>query len=275
MELFLFFPQTGLTVEQVVQRAQAAERAGFSGLALMDHLVTPQAEHLELLEAMTLATWVAAKTTTLRIGHLVLCDAFRHAAVLAKQVATIDQASQGRFDLGLGTGSWPAELTDFGISQNGPGARVTRLEETLQLLRGLWADDSDPRQAPVPRPAPPVVIGGTGPRVLGLVSKYADWWNLAAPDLHRLDELRPLVGPARVSVQQMVALDVTGADRGAALDRARRRYAQFGDGLIGGGVQEVGDHLGRLADRGVERTYLWLSDPRPDVIEELGDGLRS
>ena len=69
---------------------------------------------------MGVATWVAAKTERLRIGHLVLCDAFRHPAVLAKQAVTVSEASDGRFELGLGAGSWPAEFARFDVGQQDP-----------------------------------------------------------------------------------------------------------------------------------------------------------
>jgi alkanesulfonate monooxygenase SsuD/methylene tetrahydromethanopterin reductase-like flavin-dependent oxidoreductase (luciferase family) len=272
--MYLFLPQTRLAVEQVVRIAQAAQTAGFLGLALMDHLVTPQAEHLDLLEAMTVATWVAARTTTLRIGHLVLCDAFRHPAVLAKQAATLAQASGGRFDLGLGWGSWPAELTAFGITDDGPAGRIARLERTLQLLRELWRPSGSARQSPVPDPVPPLVLGGAGPRLLALVREYADWWNLPAPELHRLDELRDQAGPARISVQQMVAFDPRGSSPGSALALAERRFGQLGQGVVGGGLEQLRDHFGSLAERGVERAYFWLPDPHPEIVDELGTGLR-
>ena len=89
MEFFVFLPQSRMSVEQIVARARAAEQFGYAGMAFMDHLVTPLDETSDIWEAMTLATWVAARTTTLRIGHLVLCDAFRHPAVLAKQATTL------------------------------------------------------------------------------------------------------------------------------------------------------------------------------------------
>lgn len=77
---------------------------------------------------MTVATWVAAQTERLRIGHLVLCDAFRHPAVLAKQALTLSAASDGRFELGLGSGSWPQEFARFGIENaDDAAARTDRL----------------------------------------------------------------------------------------------------------------------------------------------------
>ena len=104
-QFFLFLPQLRFTMADLVDRARAAEAAGFTGIALMDHLSPPLAEDRPMLEAMTAATWLAAATTTLIVSHLVLCDAFRQPAVLARQAVTLDHASGGRFELGIGAGS--------------------------------------------------------------------------------------------------------------------------------------------------------------------------
>ena len=109
-EWFLFLPQVHLSVDGIVERARVAEASGFDGIAFFDHLEMPAAAHQGIWEAFVVATWVAAHTTQLRIGHLVLCDAFRHPAVLAKQAVTLSEASNGRFELGLGSGSWPQEF---------------------------------------------------------------------------------------------------------------------------------------------------------------------
>lgn len=94
-EFFLYLPQMRMDVEAIGERASAAEGSGFTGIAFMDHMVPPLAETSPMLEAMTLATWVAARTTDLVVSHLVLCDAFRHPAVLARQAVTLDHASGG------------------------------------------------------------------------------------------------------------------------------------------------------------------------------------
>ena len=104
-EFFLYLPQMRMDVGAICERALAAERSGFTGIAFMDHLAPPLAESSPMYEAMTLATWVAACTTDLVVSHLVLCDSFRHPAVLARQAVTLDHASGGRFELALGWGS--------------------------------------------------------------------------------------------------------------------------------------------------------------------------
>ena len=115
MQFFLFLPQMRMTMEQLVDRARASEQAGFDGRTGMDHLAPPLAEQHPMYEAFVTNTWVAAHTARIRIGSLVLCDAFRHPAVLAREAVTLDHASLGRFDLGIGWGSWPSELETFGV----------------------------------------------------------------------------------------------------------------------------------------------------------------
>src|SRR5437899_8662538 len=139
-EFHLFLPQLRMTFDEIVERAQAAEEAGFTGIAFMDHLVPPGAEDRPMYEAMTTAALVAARTERLVVGHLVLCDAFRHPAVLARQAVTVDHASGGRFELGIGAGSVPGELETFGVDVG--GSRVDRLRETLEIVTALWREEA-------------------------------------------------------------------------------------------------------------------------------------
>ena len=103
-------------MDAIVERARAAESAGFDGVAVMDHLSPPMAPDQPMFEAMATSAWILANTSRLRAGALVLCDAFRHPAVLAQAAVTLDHASGGRFELGIGAGSVPTELDTFGVS---------------------------------------------------------------------------------------------------------------------------------------------------------------
>src|SRR5437763_2613083 len=141
MEFVLFLPQMRLSFDDLVVRARAAEAAGFVGIAGMDHLAPPLAADRPMYEAMVANTWLAAHTERLRIGSLVLCDTFRHPAVLAREAVSVDHASGGRFELGIGWGSVAAELEGFGVGPIEPAARVQRLRETLEVLRALWAGE--------------------------------------------------------------------------------------------------------------------------------------
>ena len=277
VEWYLFLPQVRLSVADIAERARHAEASGFDGIAFIDHLEAPGLPDENIWEAMAIATWVAAKTERLRIGHLVLCDAFRHPAVLAKQAVTLSDASEGRFDLGLGSGSWPAEFTRFDVGQRDPVARVEQLGRHLALIRQYWGDRSDdagPSQLPNRTHPIPLVLGGSGRRMMELVRRYADWWNLQANHLDRLPWLAPAAGTARVSVQQMVGFVRSGSDPNAVREVSTRRFGHLGSGLVCGDADELIQHFAGLAAQRVERFYVWFADfAIPDSLHEFGESV--
>jgi alkanesulfonate monooxygenase SsuD/methylene tetrahydromethanopterin reductase-like flavin-dependent oxidoreductase (luciferase family) len=269
-----------MTFATVVERARAAEAAGFDSVWLMDHLAAPAATDQDTLEGWTLAAALAARTTTIRIGHLVTCDPFRHPALLAKMAATVDAVSDGRLELGLGWGSVEEELHAFGIGEGSRRDRAARMRESIAILDLMFTGepfDFDgehfqlrgarglPR--PVQQPRPPLHIGGGGPQLtMPLVRDHADWWNCPSYALDRLAELRPLAGPARVSVQHPVALAPDAAGRAETLATAQRRFGSWG-GLVGGSAVELTDALGRDVAAGVEGFVLQFSDfGRPETL---------
>lgn len=274
-EWFVFLPQVRMEIDDIVERAHVAEVTGFDGIAFIDHLEPPGATHQSIWEAMTIATLVAARTERLRIGHLVLCDAFRHPAVLAKQAVTLDAISRGRFELGLGWGSWPAEFDRFGLADgDNPSARVARMDQTLSLLHQYWglAGDDGPVQEPRPARKIPLMIGGTGPKTMNLVRRYADWWNVPSHQFDRLPALLPTVGDIGVSVQQMVGFVGADADRDTVVATSTRRFGHLGSGLVCGDAAELRAHFAGLAAQGVSRFYVWFADfAAPATLTEFAD----
>jgi alkanesulfonate monooxygenase SsuD/methylene tetrahydromethanopterin reductase-like flavin-dependent oxidoreductase (luciferase family) len=275
-EWYLFLPQVRLPVADFVLRARQAEASGFDGLAFIDHLEAPGRPNESIWEAMAIATWVAAKTDRLKVGHLVLCDAFRHPAVLAKQAVTLSEASGGRFELGLGAGSWPAEFTRFDVGQQDPVARVQQLDRNLGLIRQYWADGERESTGQFPQPTHliPLVLGGSGRRMMELVRKYADWWNLQANHLDRLPRLAAAAEPAQISVQQAVGFVRSGSDPDAVREVSTRRFGQLGPGLVCGTAEELIEHFSGLVAQGVERFYVWFADfAAPDSLAEFGESV--
>ncbi|MCV7176903.1 LLM class flavin-dependent oxidoreductase [Mycolicibacterium sphagni] len=272
VEWHLYIPQSRMGIDDLVLRARAAEASAFDGVAFLDHLETPMAPASPIWEAMTTATWVAARTERLRIGHLVLCDPFRAPAVLAKQAVTLAEASGGRFDLGLGSGSMPDELAKFGFGTATGKERVAALEQTLIALRNYW--DGDAAQQPQPSQRIPVLLGGRGPRMLELVRDHADWWNLPATYVDDLPTLLPAIGNARASVQQMVGFIGRDADAEAVTDKSRRRWGHLGPGLVCGRADELIGYFSRLHDQGAQRFYVWFADfAAPESISEFGESV--
>ena len=273
-EWYLFLPQVRVPVHDIVDRARHAEASGFAGIAFIDHLEAPGLPDESIWEAMSVATWVAAKTERLRIGHLVLCDAFRHPAVLAKQAVTLSEASDGRFELGLGSGSWPAEFTRFDVGQQDPVARVKQLESHLDVMGQYWGrgDDATRSQSPLPTHPIPLILGGTGRRMMELVRRYADWWNIPANHIDRLAELAPAAGSARVSIQQMIGFVRKDSDPAKVREVSARRFGNLGSGLVCGDADELSGHFSNLSGQGVERFYVWFADfAAPESLHEFGE----
>jgi alkanesulfonate monooxygenase SsuD/methylene tetrahydromethanopterin reductase-like flavin-dependent oxidoreductase (luciferase family) len=285
MTFHLFLPQMRMSIDTMVERTRAAEAAGFEGIALMDHLAPPLATEHDMWEAMTMAGWLLARTDSLVVGHLVLCDALRHPAVLARQAVTLDHASGGRFELGIGWGSVPEELATYGVGSTEARERVERLGESLEIVRALWTGEpvthegrffelTEAQQRPTPLGKIPIVVGGVGPRTLDLVRRHADWWNVPIHALDKLDERRSRAGDARVSVQNMVALLASEADRGPVTDLLARRFGRtvMATTAVVGTVDEVAEHYRSVAARGIERFYVWFADfAPPDTLRRFGE----
>jgi alkanesulfonate monooxygenase SsuD/methylene tetrahydromethanopterin reductase-like flavin-dependent oxidoreductase (luciferase family) len=157
-----------------------------------------------LLEGWTALTYLAAEYPQFHVGHMVLCQSFRNPALLAKMAATLQYLSDGRFTLSIGAGWHEEEYRAYGYTYPPARERVEQLEETLQIVRAMWTEEQATFQGrhfsvtsahcePRPDPVPPILIGGTGTRMLNLVARRADGWNASwlSPEeyRHRLDVL--------------------------------------------------------------------------------------
>ena len=280
LDFWVFLPQMRMTMDQLVDRARAAEAAGFGGIASMDHMAPPAAESSPMFEAMITNTWLAGRTDRLRVGSLVLCDSFRHPAVLAREAVSIDHASGGRFELGIGWGSVSKELTTFGIGSAEPKARLSRLRESLEIITALWAGEKldyegehftlhGAAQQPGPLGKIPITIGGAGKGTMRLVAAHADWWNMHIGIVDKLEEMRPFSGDARCSLQIQVAFVPPSSSREEIAQAARRR---FGRTPVVGTADELVDYFGSLSERGIERVYVWFCDfAPPETLAAFGE----
>jgi len=282
-EFWLYLPQMRMSFSTITERASAAEQAGFDGIALMDHLAPPALPSAGSYDAMTTAAAIVASTARLKISHLVLCSSFRHPCLLAKEMVSLDHLSGGRFELGIGWGSVPGELSRFGLPVEDPARRSARLEEYLKVLAALFTGQPvdfegdfvtlrGAQLSPLPLAGRiPVLIGGGGARLtMPLVARYADWWNCPGYAFHRFDELRPLAGRARISTQHPVGLAAGPDDVPAVAALAERRFGSWG-GLVVGTAADVAGAFADLRDRGVERFYLQFSDSgTPGTLARFG-----
>ena len=278
----IYLPQLRMSFDRILERTLTAEAAGFDSVWLMDHFTAPAAPEVDTFEGFTVATALAARTSTIRVGHLVLCDPFRHPVLLAKMAATLDVISGGRLELGIGWGSVPTELETYGFGPEPPTTRAAKLRETLEILELMFAGETfdyhgvhyELRRA-IGRPVPqqtrvPVHIGGGGPKLtMPLVEKFADWWNCPGYALPRIDELRPRAGAARISTQHPIGLAAGGGTRDEVIATAHRRFGSWG-GVIAGTAGEVGAALADEVSRGVEGFVLQFSDfGTPETIQRF------
>ncbi len=182
---FMAGPGDALDRAALVERARRAEALGYDVMVVSDHLL----KQLAPLPALVSA---AEATTRLRVGTFVLNNDLRHPAVLAQDLATIDQLTGGRLEIGIGAGWNQREYEATGIRMDPPGVRIGRMEEAIRILKGLFADGPFTLEGrhyritgmegwpkPVQRPHPPLMVGGGGRRVLGIAAREAQIVSLA------------------------------------------------------------------------------------------------
>lgn len=177
--------------ERTKEIARLAEHLGYDHLWVYDHVETvPRREPTHVFEAFTTLSALAQHTTTVRLGQLVTCAAYRNAGLLAKQAACVDVFSGGRLIMGLGAGWYEREYRAYGYDFPGPGTRLRILDETLQALKRLWTHETvtfegrhvrldgaycDPK--PIQR-LPEIWVGGGGEQVtLRIAARHADKTN--------------------------------------------------------------------------------------------------
>jgi probable F420-dependent oxidoreductase len=169
------------TARSWAEQARRVEDLGYSALLMPDHF----GDQFAPVPALAAA---AAATTSLRVGALVFGNDYRHPVVLAKEAATLDVLSDGRFELSLGAGWMRTDYDQAGMRYDHPAVRVDRLEESIKVVQGLLRTDGPfsfhgehyevlahslaPR--PVQRPGPPLIVGGGGRRVLSIAAQHAD-----------------------------------------------------------------------------------------------------
>ena len=298
LDIGLYVPQMGFSYQDVLHRAQRCEELGIGSLWLYDHLYGPGVPDIASLEAWTLATALLSRTERLRVGHMVLCNQFRHPAVLAKMATTLDQISAGRLELGIGSGSIEDEHTRTGLEWGTFAERSQRLGETLQILTQAFADeridfagthyrvrDMPIVPGPVQRPRPPITVGGVGEKyTLPLVARYADVWNVPTYALgefeRKVSVLRTIcedIGrdPAGIvlSVEAVMALAPDDAALPKVQQIAERRFGGPGFGLHEGGLigtpQVIAERLNELQLLGFQQVVLFTHDRASDETLEL------
>ncbi len=224
------------SAEQVVAEAGRAEDLGYSTLLLRDHFQRePFGDQLAPLVALTAA---ARATSMLRVGTLVLDNDYRHPVLLAQEAATLDVLSGGRFELGIGAGWLREEYDRAGLPFDPAAVRVGRLEESVQVLKRLFAGDAvtfsgthytvtdmETFPRPAQRPHPPILVGAGSRRMLGIAGREADIVGILA---QKIEWVREAAGDRFPDLELSTIVSVVVAeDHHAAAERlaARRGWA--------------------------------------------------
>ncbi|MCB1250609.1 MAG: TIGR03560 family F420-dependent LLM class oxidoreductase [Acidimicrobiales bacterium] len=257
------------------------EELGFDWISIWDHFYAADGTgDPDNLEAIVTHAALAASTSRVRCGSLVYSAGYRHPAVLAKAMATLDQLADGRVTLGLGGGWLAQEYRDYGIPFGTAGERLALLRESIQCIRGLLTQDvtdfagehvtlTGARCEPKPVQARlPIWVGGGGERVtLRIVAEHADGWNIpfVSPEEWArksavLDEHCAAVGRDPGDVTRSVNVGMAFTEEELA--------AQFGaiaefvrPGVLTGSTQEVIDRVGAYVEAGAEWVILAMRSP--------------
>ncbi|HZO09882.1 MAG TPA: LLM class flavin-dependent oxidoreductase [Myxococcota bacterium] len=252
-------PQIKRSWDEARAVAALADELGYDSLWVCDHLLGVPQPGLPILEAWTLLAAVAGLTRRARLGTLVTPPFFRNPAVLAKQIATLDQVAPGRVVAGLGAGWFEPEFRTTGCAFPPLGERMRALEECALILKRLWTEDSVSFEGAhfrvegatcQPRPArrPEILIGGGGERrLMGIAARHADVWNNMAVFQaqlgrkvealrRRCDEVGRDFATLEVSQQCVVVIAEDDAAARAALEKAKKIYG----GHLGSALEEHG-----------------------------------
>jgi alkanesulfonate monooxygenase SsuD/methylene tetrahydromethanopterin reductase-like flavin-dependent oxidoreductase (luciferase family) len=292
IEFGIYVPQVSFEYAAIIDRALVAEELGFDSLWFYDHLYSPGLPDLASYEGWTLASYVLAQTTRLRVGHLVLCNNFRHPALLGKMATSLDVLSAGRLELGIGSGSVGHEHQQTGLPWGTFPERSDRLAESLEILTQMFTGQPTTFSGtyyevaglpnlppPTQSPRPPIHIGGIGPRrTMPIVARYADVWNVPTYGLARWEESQHVLetecvaigrDPATIrrSHEAILVLAPDEAALEAARAKAERRYGGEGWGMDAGGYvgtpPMVVDRIGQLVEKGIT-TFIFFTHDRAE-----------
>jgi probable F420-dependent oxidoreductase len=196
MKLEFGFQFANMEPARIIDLAQAAEALDFDYIVFPDHIVLegPERQHNPrdlAWDMMSMAAAVAVSTQKIRVGHLVLCNLFRHPAITAQSLMTIDHLSNGRLLAGLGSGWTETEFRMTGIEFPPITERLRMLDEALICIKSLWTKEQSNFDGefyklkdailwpkPLQKPCPPIIVGGGGKGLLRIAAKHADFVNL-------------------------------------------------------------------------------------------------
>jgi F420-dependent oxidoreductase-like protein len=276
------------TMQDLVDVWRHAERLGFGWVSVWDHFYAADASgDAACFEAVATHAALACNTSRVTCGCLVYSIGYRHPAVLANAIATIDHLSNGRAALGLGAGWHQGEYDAYGMEFPSAGVRLDQLDEAAQCARGLlreetttfdgkWFQMRDARCEPRPVQAElPIWIGGGGERkTLRSVARWADGWNVPFVSPEEFARKRGVLqrhceevgrDPAEIKCAVNVALAWKEDDLVAQFNGLAEYFKQS---ALTGSDEEARDKVGRYVESGADQVNIALRAPwQPDGLE--------
>ena len=292
---FGFWPNPRSDYNATKILAQHAEATGWDGIWLADHFLPDEDELIPIHESWITLAALARDVPRVRLGTLVAGNTYRHPALLANMVATLDNLADGRVVLGLGAGWQQNEHEAYGLDYGTTGSRLDRLEEACQILKGLFTEDYydfagnyyQLKRAPLnPKPKQrklPLMIGGGGEkRTLRITAQYADEWNvwgdvdILTHKMAILDQHCEAVGRDPKEIERSAVALLFLSDDQKYLQRIKD--TDIAMPTIIGNVNEVIDTVGALKEIGVKElivpdftlgTLIGADQVKQDIMEKF------
>lgn len=241
MKFGIDIAQQRVEFDEVVSRAQFGEELGFESAWGFDHFRPMYGEGPgNCFDGMTTLAALSGHTSRIRLGLLVAGVTYRYPSIMASQAVTIDHATNGRLDVGIGAAWYEPEHQQLGLDFPSTGKRFDLLNDQLEIFQRLFTgevvsydgrqvslQDAQLRPLPVQRPYPPIWIGGSGPqRTIPLVAKYADVWHTNRLDGYTaksalIDQLAEKEGRDPASITRAASLSIS-----ESLDEVKRNLEQ-------------------------------------------------
>jgi F420-dependent oxidoreductase-like protein len=279
---------------ELIELYKRIESLGYEWISVWDHFYSADMTgDAHCLEAVSMHAALAMSTTKVRCGSLVYSVGYRHPAVLANAIATIDHLSGGRVDVGIGAGWSQLEYEAYGIPFPSVGTRMDQLEEGIQVLRGLLHDDvttfegtwfqvREARNEPRPLQAKvPIWVGGGGEkRTLRIAARYADGWNVPFVPPEEFARKRDVlhrhcddVGRDPASIRCTVNVGVAFSDEGLR-EQFGAMASYVKPGVLLGTEEQMLDRIGEYVAAGADQINIAMRAPFDgDALERFAKGV--
>jgi len=288
VEFGVMLRQQKIDFSKIRDTAQVCDELGYHSVWFYDHLLGMGGVDVDIYEAWTLMSALSAVTDNIKLGTMVLCNSFRHPALLAKMASTLDVISNGRLEFAIGAGWFEPEYKAYGLEFPSTIVRIEQLAESVNIIKSMWTQektsfkgkyyqitDSYCNPKPIQKPYPAISIGGSGEKyLLRTVARHADEWNCPATSAedfdHKLEILSKHcndvgrdVNNINISQQTVCVLADSREQLHDKLTQGEKRYGFFGNIEKFGIVGTPEDCIKKISEnysKGIQKYTIFFSD---------------